>query len=237
MGKSVIQRNPLLLGTLRVLRGGSRRIMRVFRPIPERHANPYATHLPVLVALAHLRPIRRVAEFGCGIYSTLTFLDRAVFPDLITLRTFENDADWLKRMVTETGDDPRLQLTYIDGPMGKAVTGLNLDEYDLIFIDDSLTGEERTLTIRAVSAAKPKTGVVVVHDYEIPLYQQATKTFIHRFCFSALNPYTGLAWNDANVSSRHLKRFHRTIKQYATTVSPENRSEWLRILTVADIQR
>src|ERR1044071_885749 len=48
---------------------------------PRAH-NDYATHIPILIGLARLREIRRVLEFGCGRYSTLTFLKASAFPHL-----------------------------------------------------------------------------------------------------------------------------------------------------------
>jgi predicted O-methyltransferase YrrM len=56
--------------------------------------NDYATHVPILIGLARMREIKNVLEFGCGHYSTLTFLNRAAFPHLVKLHSIENDSSW-----------------------------------------------------------------------------------------------------------------------------------------------
>ena len=58
---------------------GWRKLKSVLRPLPPRAENAYATHIPVLVGLGSIRRIERVLEFGCGHYSTKTFLRRSVF--------------------------------------------------------------------------------------------------------------------------------------------------------------
>src|SRR5213083_1622075 len=91
---------------------------------PERAKNPYATHLPILVGIARLLKVKRVLELGCGQYSTSTFLDRSAFPDLITLHSLENDRHWIEKMSEMIRKDPRASLSFVDGPMSSAISGL-----------------------------------------------------------------------------------------------------------------
>ena len=63
--------------------------------------DPYATHLPVLREIGAMRPIRRVLEFGAGMYSTPLFLDRTAYPDLEVLVSVEDDWEWLQRIKAE----------------------------------------------------------------------------------------------------------------------------------------
>src|SRR5579859_3848467 len=79
-------------------------------PCVPRSAKPYTTHLPALLALRFLRPIRRVLELGAGEHSTLAFLDRECFPELETLLSFEQDPQWAERVKTLAGSDARLSL-------------------------------------------------------------------------------------------------------------------------------
>src|SRR5439155_25567212 len=49
---------------------------------PSRSRMDYATHLPILVGLSQSLKVKRVLELGSGMYSTLTFLDSNLFPEL-----------------------------------------------------------------------------------------------------------------------------------------------------------
>src|SRR5574341_819530 len=102
--------------------------------VPPRAENPYATHVPVLVALARVIPVRRVLELGCGRYSTFTFLNRVAFPQLEQLYSLENDRDWAARIAAEAGTDARLSLRFVDGLLAAAVAAMELSSYDLILI-------------------------------------------------------------------------------------------------------
>src|ERR1051325_6955780 len=188
-----------------VLRG----VRKVFRPAKkiffreiERSSNPYATHIPVLVGLSKLLPFSRVAEFGCGQYSTLTFLNRQVFPHLEKLDSFETDSEWLAKMEEQVGRDSRLDLRHVRGEMSKKAETVEVDSYDLVFIDDSTSSEERAETIRMIASKRARLTVVIVHDFEVKLYQQAAGLFNNRFRCTVLNPNTGILWNDAHINQR-----------------------------------
>ena len=62
--------------------------------------------------------------------------------------------------------NPRLNLHFVDGPVAKAVAGLDIDAFDLIFIDDSTSGRDRCDTISAVAAAQPQRAIVIIHDFD-----------------------------------------------------------------------
>lgn len=149
----------------------------------------YATHLPILIGLGRVLKIERVLELGTGRYSTPTFLDRSIFPSLVKLTSVENSPDWGPTIL-----DERLDVNLVIGKMASFVGGMGLESYDLIFVDDSETMEDRTATIRAISDRRPRRPIVVIHDFEIEAYQQAAK-FLHRFIFTAFTPQTGVVWN------------------------------------------
>jgi hypothetical protein len=65
---------------------------------PPRAPNEFATHIPILIGIARILPIRHVLELGCGTYSTLTFLNRTALPDLIGLDSLETDLAWAERL-------------------------------------------------------------------------------------------------------------------------------------------
>ena len=82
-----------------------------------RALNDYATHIPILIGLSRLRQIRHVLEFGCGHYSTLTFLNRSAFPHLEQLHSVENDDAWAAT-IQEAASDSRWKLQLVNGSCG-----------------------------------------------------------------------------------------------------------------------
>ena len=145
-----------MVSALRMLASRSRTRALGIRPIA---ATPYATHMPVLIALAVVVRPRRVLELGSGPFSTSLFLDKDVFPDLETLVSYEDDEEWAPVVMDALGTATRLDFRMVD-EVREAVPVADLDSFDLIFIDDSRTAGERSQTIRTVAAARPR-GVVV----------------------------------------------------------------------------
>ncbi|MBV9468405.1 MAG: hypothetical protein JOZ57_04115, partial [Abitibacteriaceae bacterium] len=187
---------------LRPLKRATQHVTRMIVPPTERATNPFATHLPILIGIARLIPIRRVLELGSGQYSTLTFLDRTVFPNLEVLTSFEDDAVWMQKVATMT-DDPRLTLNYSERPLSDVIADasiLSSMEYDLVFVDNSMTSEKRAATISEVARrckGKSQT-TVLIHDYECLAYRHAAKSLRHRVTFTAYTPQTGVLWQQAN---------------------------------------
>ena len=180
----------------------------------------------MLLGLARLRTIRRVLEFWCGQYSTLTFLDRAAFSHLERLDSFENDPGWFKQIVTKLQDDSRITLTYVQGEMGAAAIKTDPREYDIVFIDDSVL-KGRSATIRAVGAWR--THLVVVHDYETFVHRLAARAFTHRYRFKALVPNTGVLWNGATPTPEQLRLLDNLIKRHRQELEPGDISGWIRV--------
>lgn len=162
---------------------------------------PYATHLPVLAALAKIRSVRRVLELGSGPFSTHLFLNRAVFPELQLLVSYEDDPKWSPVVLGEVGTDERLEFRMVEAVRHSVPVAL--DEYDLIFIDDSRTFAERSLTIRTVAERRPR-GVVTVHDFEHHRYRIASKKFDSLAIFRTFTPQVGVMWNNGAVDLRRL---------------------------------
>lgn len=180
--------------------------------LPPRAANPYLTHIPILLAMARWRPLAAILEFGCGDISTRAFLDRRYFPKLQRLESYENDGAWAERLSHQIGTEPRLNLHLVDGKVASSVEAIDLEQFDLIFIDDSMTSEERSTTIRSVAAQHPRRAVVVVHDFECLSYRVAAQAFQHRFRFTGQNPNTGLLWNGAAINRSQLRALDRTLR-------------------------
>ncbi|MBX7209080.1 MAG: hypothetical protein K1X78_12255 [Verrucomicrobiaceae bacterium] len=183
--------------------------------VPPRAADPYVTHLPVLVGVGSLLKIRSVLEFGSGNHSSLTFLDRNCFPDVERVDSFENDVEWGCSIRAKTAHDPRFTMHLLEGSVADAVRTVKIEDYDLIFIDDSVESEQRQATITAVVALRPSRAVVVVHDFEHPPYRHRLRPMKHTVRMTALNPNTGVGWNDAPLTQNSLRALNRLVREQA----------------------
>jgi hypothetical protein len=188
-------------------------IDRLMGRVPPKCADSYLTHLPVLVAMSRSRPILRVLELGSGLYSTLTFLDREYFPDLNHIDSLENYKEWADKIVMESGQDDRLKMHAVDQPLADVLDQFNLDAYDLIFVDDALTREERARTISKIASAKPTRPVIIIHDYDMPVYRRAAGSFRSTYRFTALYPNTGVASNSSVLGTDLLARVDHVVRK------------------------
>jgi hypothetical protein len=142
----------------------------------------YQTHEPILRSIGKLFPeIKRVLEYGSGIYSTGLFLDRDVFPNLEKLDSTENDCGWITKTRERFGNDCRWLLVGDD-----EVDPTN--EYDLVMIDSS-SRESRCRTADKLIALE-FSGIVVFHDTEAEWYQSSLEKFPYRYKFNQFLPNT-----------------------------------------------
>lgn len=190
-----------------------------------RAENCYATHVPVLIGIARIREVRNVLEFGCGYYSTLTFLNTRLFPHLERLESVENDAAWAETIHESAKNDARWTLNLVDGEISESVSTLDLEAFDLILIDDSKTSDQRVCTIREVAKRAPHRPWIVIHDFEVDDYRRAASGFRQSHRFKAYNPNTGLLWNNT-THARRAKSIDRIIKANAKTLEPDDIDGW-----------
>lgn len=198
--------------------------------IPSRRQQGYLTHLPVLLAVAEEISVKRVLELGCGDYSTLAFLDRDCFPDLHTLVSLENYVEWASKIAQRAGDD-RLDMHIIEGPLADALGAFDLNSFDLIFVDDALTRDERARTISTLAAANLVRPIVVIHDFDIPIYRRAARGFRRRLRFTALNPNTGVVWNRPDFVGRRVKSMNAFVRHHRTDIPLDDRvahQRWIK---------
>lgn len=210
----------------RVVRSLAFRARRFLAPPAPRAAEPYGTHVPVLIGVARLLPIRRVLELGCGKYSTLTFLDPVAFPHLERLDSFETDPIWRDEILMAAQHDPRLEITIVNGPMAAATASMPFHRYDLVLVDDSADEASRAASITAVAERHAPSNIVVIHDFEMQSYRLAAEAIPRRFAFTAFNPHTGVAWDTAPLAAADLRRLERLMKRYANSVPPHDRARW-----------
>lgn len=171
-----------------------------------------------------MREIRSVLEFGCGYYSTRTFLNRTAFPHLERLKSIENDASWAETMQASVNDD-RCALNLVTGEIADSVRDLDLEAFDLILIDDSKTSAQRASTIRAIAAKQTQCPWIVIHDFEVEEYRQAAIGFKQRQTFKAYNPHTGLVCN----KRFDVKLLNQLVKKSSRTLEPDDLEGWLTV--------
>ena len=119
--------------------------------------DPTATHLPILDGLLSGGEIKRVLEFGCGLYSTKLFADYLCDVTAIEMQSEE----WYQRVKKEC---PDVELWFALGPDAWRKLPLD-DRYDLIFVDGH--GDSRP---ECLMWAKDRSNVIVAHDTEHPYY-------------------------------------------------------------------
>jgi hypothetical protein len=141
--------------------------------------DPTATHLPVWAGLFKAHEIKRVLEFGCGLFSTRHFVDQGCEVTSIEMQHQE----WFDRVKAEI---PGVNLLLALGP--DAWRELDLaPRYDAIFVDGH--GDSRP---ECLEWAKGRTDLIVAHDTEHPYYDwdRAYMSGFKKTVHDALTPWT-----------------------------------------------
>lgn len=196
--------------------------------IAARSEQPHATHIPVLVGVAAAFLPERVVEFGSGDFSTLALLDKMVFPSVLSVESYENDAYWMQKMTARVAGNQRVKLRYFEGRMREAVRGADLAVADLVFIDDSLTGWERARTIKEVAKICGERPIMLVHDYELPGIRMACRRFEHRVAFTRFTPQSCAVWNGNPHRSALMARVERKLEASAHSLGITDASAWAK---------
>ena len=198
-----------------------------------RSEEPYATHVPVLVGVAAAVQPKRLVEFGAGSFSTLSFLDKAAYPSLERVCSYENDAEWYEEVRRKLPEDSRIDLQYFDGDMYRAVPRADVSSADMIFIDDSPapTPEVRAMTVKAVSKLCGERPVVVLHDYDILKLRVTAREFENFVVFDAFNPQSVVMWNGHPERRAMLEEVNRTIRENAGSVGLTDTRRWIEVFT------
>ena len=113
------------------------------------------THLPILEQIFRIVPIKRVFEYGCGLYSTKFFVDHCEYVESVEMQSQE----WYEKIRTEL-PSPKLSLKCMLGAVD-AITyfdSLNKD-FDLVFVDGHKHSREN-----AINHAFNRSPTIVVHD-------------------------------------------------------------------------
>jgi hypothetical protein len=151
--------------------------------------DPYASHMEFLLTVG--KNARSVLELGCGKYSTPMFLNRFLFDQVEKVLSLENDPAWALEISQNYGD-PRLQIVVMEWPLELYLSDINLDDYDLIFVDNGDMSERvRAICYLADHVIHSK---VVIHDFEILDYRVAAKPFKHMILDGFRTPNTAMVW-------------------------------------------
>lgn len=149
----------------------------------------YASHLPVLRALGRHLPIRHVVEYGAGPASTRAFLDRAIFPRLDLLISYEDDRAWVDKLTRDLPADPRWRLV----PITRGNYGAEAPfqpGFNLAFVD---TGNADTRVLLVGHLLRHVAPIVVLHDYDGPqTYRDACAKWPHVYVYHQASPQTAV---------------------------------------------
>jgi len=193
-----------------------------------RSEEPFATHIPVLIGVAARSQPRRLVEFGSGNFSTLTFLNEKVFPSVLRVEAYENDACWMREMESKLSGNSRIKYHFFEGRMRNAVSEAGVAAADLIFIDDSANGWERAHTVTEVARACRERPMTIVHDYDIPALRLACRKFEHRFPFTAFTPQCCAVWNGNPGRREFLEDVARRIAEHASSLPVTDAQGWAK---------
>lgn len=154
-----------------------------------------ASHLPVLDLIKRLSCVRRILELGSGVYSTNKLLE---YPALERLTSYEDHKAWYD----EFGLRDDKWVCILEGDLPGLVGRIDLDEFDLIFVDCSDTAPRRAQVLEALFSRRPD-AIVVLHDYEDSkrVCPMALAYFDNVMVYDTLWPGTAILWNQIEGST------------------------------------
>lgn len=190
-------------------------------------ATPYATHVPVLLGVAGLPQVRNVLELGSGLCSTPLLADRTFFPRVTRFVSLEDDAAWWPRVGAQVQDADVERRMVASIP--RDVRTAEIERFDMIFIDDSVTTKLRSSTIRAVLARARPEAIIVIHDFENRAYRTCVPRGWRVENFAAAIPFTGVLYRDDGLS-RYMRRLSLVIAQNRT-VNADDVQTWRALFT------
>jgi hypothetical protein len=203
--------------------------------LSRRSEQPYATHIPVLVGVAAAIKPRRLIEFGCGTFSTLSFLDDVAFPSIEVVDSYENNKEWFEQISRELPPNSPIRLHLVIGDMYRTIDGASTPDASMIFVDDSPSAEERVQTVQGIARCCGTEPVVVLHDYNLWRLRLAARNFQNRLSFDAFNPQCGVLWNGRPERRLALKRVSDIIRRYARSIPPGDVRRWRRVFSEAGL--
>jgi hypothetical protein len=102
------------------------------------------------------------------------------------LVTVEHDQQW-----AFNGNDARQEIVLIPEPIEPFLEATELNFFDLIFVDNSASGDRRRDTLRHLAASVGRS-MVVAHDYDVPSYREACAGLEEVLIDDRQTPWTAL---------------------------------------------
>jgi predicted O-methyltransferase YrrM len=156
------------------------------------------SHLRILNIVCQSINSLSVLETGSGENSTLFFLN-----NVESLVSLETNYDYYKYMQTISNQYDKHTLIFAKDMLTE-LKNLNLDIYDLIFIDDSINAEDRSKTIEYV-CKNANNGIIVIHDVNNRNYRRAVGKRKLQI-FKDNYPWTGVIGLPDSVSNKLKKK-------------------------------
>jgi len=158
------------------------------------------SHIPLLRKISGFFDINVVAEFGTGIYSVKTFLDKKYFPKLINLYSYETSEIW-GNYIKSFFDDNRWKMHFI-GSQKESINKVDLPQnVDLIFVD-GLDIQREPLIIKYSNLYN----IFVLHDCDADFLMPLVNKFRYKYIYAPPVPkyrHTVILSNKTDVS--HMK--------------------------------
>jgi hypothetical protein len=121
-------------------------------------------------------------------------------------------------------------MTIASSTMAETVSQIPTSAYDLIFIDDSLTADARSATIREVVKRRHFHSLVVIHDFEQQAYRRAARGAKRCFVFDVFVPQVGILWEDDTITKRQLKELCSLLAGSASPGNAGDRGLWKQVV-------
>lgn len=171
-------------------------------------SSKYSSHRPVLSFLPTVFTISKIAEFGCGVYSTCIFLDKSIYPHASQVVSLESDQKWA---IKNPKDERLIVVCQPEKQLLTEIAGRGV--FDLVFVD----GKSKEMRVPSVIASKKYSKMVVLHDAEH--YPSAFDEFKFVCIFTGLRPFTSIM-SDYDIFQ----------------VLPSNKS-WIRLPTTVSLRK
>ena len=179
------------------MRSNAPQMLENLRLSVEAHKESYGSFLPVFEKKQTDKPsdlcIRRILEFGIGLFSTRLFLNKDAFPLLESLVSYEPDGNWVKpcREWFKAELNGRWDLHQVDNIVVNRQDRDWLSTqpmFDLCFVD----GLDRNSCVTiGLECAK----IVVMHDAESEYFKEGASAAKHVFIYKEKMPWTTVMSN------------------------------------------
>lgn len=187
------------------------------------NTNPIGTHAPVLIGLGRLFKVQSVLELGTGLISTPLFLDKKNFNHLTRLVSYENNLGWYQYVKKKNKQQKKWDLKFVKGSISENIIEESVNDYDVVFVDDSNRSIDRRNTIK--KALEIKTKFLIIHDFENPYYYFNLFRSRKVKRIKSLVPNTGIIYSQ-NVEEKDLLHLIKVIEDNSKIIDVNDIKSW-----------